>query len=437
VKRLATIPGSAPSVVEEPPLDVLMVCGELGSGGTQRVVANIAAGLSGQGHRVVVASFCDGAPDFFAMPSAVPRERMCDDAPPSAVLVAPFARAFRRVQRVLRRRLTSVVLVLPARAQGVLRTRSMARLVTAQARRLPRVRWIRDIITSLEPATVVSFGPGPNVVALLAAQGLSCRVVISERNDLGVRSLDLPLASLCRWLYPDADAVTANAHSTLAALGADVSPDRLVYVPNLLSIPAGARTGPPPPGFVGPCVLIVARLVREKEHRVLLDAFASLPPDLHHWRLAVVGSGEREASLRRRADRLGIGDRVDWHGRTDDPYAFYRHAEIFALPSRFEGMPNALLEAMSFGLPPIVADGTPGPLEVVRHAQTGLVTRTGDPESLASAITLLATRADLRRTLGEAARREASRFETAAALAAWTDVLDLPRRAGERDEVLR
>jgi glycosyltransferase involved in cell wall biosynthesis len=90
-------------------------------------------------------------------------------------------------------------------------------------------------------------------------------------------------------------------------------------------------------------------------------------------------------------------------------------------------MPNALLEAMSFGLPPIVADGTPGPLEVVRDGETGLVVPTGDHRALASAITLLATRPDLQRTLGDAARKEVGRFEAAEALATWTDVLDLRR----------
>jgi glycosyltransferase involved in cell wall biosynthesis len=292
---------------------------------------------------------------------------------------------------------------------------------------MTRVRWMRDTIMTLRPTTVVSFGPGANVVALLAAEGLPCRVVISERNDVDLQSLDVVLASMCRWLYPEADVVTANTHGALASLEGHIPPDRLAYVPNLLSIPASVRTGPPPGGFAGPCVLIVARLVPQKEHGLLLDAFACLPPELDHWRLAIVGSGGREAALRRRAAGLRIADRVDFHGRRDDPYAFYRHADIFVLPSRFEGMPNALLEAMSFGLPPIVADGTPGPLEVVRDGETGLVVPTGDHRALASAITLLATRPDLQRTLGDAARKEVGRFEAAEALATWTDVLDLRR----------
>jgi glycosyltransferase involved in cell wall biosynthesis len=259
--------------------------------------------------------------------------------------------------------------------------------------------------------------------------------VVSERNDVERQALDFLLVTLCRRLYPEADVVTANSHGSLAGLGRWVPPDRLAYVPNPLAIPDGARSGPAPSGFAGPCVLTVARLVPQKEHSLLLDAFARLPAGLGHWRLAVVGSGPEDRVLRAQADRLGIADRVDWYGRCDDPFAFYRHADVFALPSRFEGMPNALLEAMSFGLPAIVADGTPGPLEVVRHGETGLVTRAGDPGALASAITLLATRSDLRRALGDSARREVGRFAMAEAVASWVAVLDLPDRvavAGDR-----
>jgi glycosyltransferase involved in cell wall biosynthesis len=253
-------------------------------------------------------------------------------------------------------------------------------------------------------------------------------VVISERNDPARAAPDFPLASLCRWLYPMADLVTANSHGALETLGAWLPARKLAYLPNPVAVPEAARTGPPPGGFAGPCVLTVARLVGQKDHQVLLDAFAFLPPELDHWRLAIVGSGDHEKRLRQRAERLGIDDRVDWYGRTHDPWAFYRHADIFALPSRFEGMPNALLEAMSFGLPPIVADETPGPLEVVRHGGTGMVVRTGDPEAVASAITMLATRPDLRRSIGAAAREEVSRFALDRALATWVDVLDLPAR---------
>ena len=195
---------------------------------------------------------------------------------------------------------------------------------------------------------------------------------------------------------------------------------------NPLIIPEGAGTGPPPPGLSLPCVLIVGRLVAQKNHDVLLEAIARLPPELGHWRLAVVGTGELVEALRARADALQVSTRVDWFGRAADPYSFYRHATVFALPSRYEGMPNALMEAMRFGMPPIVGDASPGPLEVVHHGRSGLVVPTGDADALAAAITRLATDPELRRTLGAAARREMARFGPDEAMAVWDDIAGLP-----------
>ena len=86
------------------------------------------------------------------------------------------------------------------------------------------------------------------------------------------------------------------------------------------------------------------------------------------------------------ADELEIASRVDWHGRQPDPFFYYRSSDIFLMPSRHEGSPNALLEAMSQGLPPIVTDCLPGALEVVEHDVTGLVVPVDDPEALASPI---------------------------------------------------
>jgi glycosyltransferase involved in cell wall biosynthesis len=424
-RRLGPPEPAADEDASSSPLDVLVLCGGLGAGGTERVVTTLAGGLTERGYRVEVASFSDAEADFYAVSPGVRRTRL-HELPP-----APAASGTRRT---MRRRLTRLAGRLPRLVRARLAA-PVGRVLVLDVRRRTRVRWVRQIIESRRPATVVSLGPGPNVATIVAARGLPCRVVVSERNDPERKVPDFPLACLCRWLYPKADVVTANSLGALETLGTWVPAARLAYLPNPVAVPEAARTGPPPAGFAGPCVLNVARLVPQKDQQVLLDAFAYLPPELDHWRLAIVGSGDQEKRLRTRAERLGIDGRVDWYGRTHDPYAFYRHADIFALPSRHEGMPNALLEAMRFGLPPIVADETPGPLEVVRHGETGLVVRTGDPDSVAAAITMLATRADLRRSLGAAAREEVARFEMDHALATWVDVLDLdvrqPRSADE------
>jgi glycosyltransferase involved in cell wall biosynthesis len=167
-------------------------------------------------------------------------------------------------------------------------------------------------------------------------------------------------------------------------------------------------------------------MVWDKAQEILLEAFALLGDDLQDWRLAVLGDGRLENELRAMATGLGIHHRVDWHGVVADPYVFYRSACIFALPSRVEGTPNALLEAMSCGLPVIVSDGAPGPLELVQDGVTGLVVPVNDARALAAALHRLASDEALRRRLGAAARERVMEYSLPLALATWESVIGLP-----------
>ncbi len=172
-----------------------------------------------------------------------------------------------------------------------------------------------------------------------------------------------------------------------------------------------------------PLVLCVARLVPEKAPDVLLEAFALCAKEFPECRLVLVGEGVLEAALRAQAARLGIAEQIDWCGLVEDPRPHYDTAQVFVLPSRIEGMPNALLEAMGCGLPVIVSDGTPGPLEVVEGGVTGLVVPVNDAVALAAALRLMLSDAQLRRRLGMAARERVLEYELSRSLAKWESAL--------------
>ena len=137
------------------------------------------------------------------------------------------------------------------------------------------------------------------------------------------------------------------------------------------------------------------------------------------------GDGVLNAALRVQAARLGIGEQIDWFGFVQDPLLHYNIAKVFVLPSRIEGTPNALLEAMGCGLPVIVSDGTPGLLEVVEHGVTGLVVPVNDAVALAAALRAMLSDATLRRRLGTAARERVLEYELSRSLASWESVLGL------------
>lgn len=153
-------------------------------------------------------------------------------------------------------------------------------------------------------------------------------------------------------------------------------------------------------------VLTVGRLHHQKAIDVLLRAFAELPDQIRSGsELLIVGDGPERHNLAALAAGLGIGEKVHflgWVDRNNLP-KIYRSAEIFAFPSRDEGMPNAVLEAMASGLP-VIASSVSGIAELVTPDVTGLIIPIEDQAALAQALEKLISDGHQREEMGKAGR---------------------------------
>lgn len=149
-------------------------------------------------------------------------------------------------------------------------------------------------------------------------------------------------------------------------------------------------------------ILYIGRLHTSKGLDVLLEALVRLPQALA-WHLILVGSGPARATLARQIDTLGLKDRISFTGEVANVIPCLRQADIFVLPSRTEGISNALLEAMTVGLPCVASDNA-GNRQVLIHGETGLLVPIGDAETLAYTLACLLTDTRLRERLGRAAR---------------------------------
>lgn len=397
--------------------DLILVCNSLDAGGIERVVSTLANEWSQRGRRVCVVTLHD-------------RRRFYELDPTVHHVVIDRA-GLNRVADLLRwvaARLRSEgaprwwLLGILASALYSLSYKRLYMTYHAFVYAFEAVL-LRRALKRVASPMVVALGTPINIIALKACRGLGRRLIISERNDPKRLSRYKQWDVLARRLYNDADLVTANTRGALRDMGEYVDAGKLAFVPNPLALSNGGNGHAAP--AQAPFILNVGRMVSDKAHDVLLEAFAQLGDEFKGWRLALVGDGRLEEDLRVRASDLGLGGRVEWHGVVRDPYAFYRSATIFALPSRVEGTPNALLEAMSCGLPVVVSDGAPGLLELVEDGVTGLVVPVNDAAALASALRRLARSAALRRRLGEAARARVSEYDLPRALAAWEMALGL------------
>jgi glycosyltransferase involved in cell wall biosynthesis len=137
-------------------------------------------------------------------------------------------------------------------------------------------------------------------------------------------------------------------------------------------------------------LITVSALLPNKRIADLIDAAAQLAPRHPALSVAVVGSGPLEAELHTQARRLGLGDILHFLGFRDDVDALYARARIFVLPSAYEGLSIAMLEAMASGVTPVVTDvGELG--GIVRDGETGRLFAPGDVEALATILEQLLT----------------------------------------------
>jgi len=150
-------------------------------------------------------------------------------------------------------------------------------------------------------------------------------------------------------------------------------------------------------------ILGVGRLAHVKGFDQLISAFAEAEPD--DTDLVIVGDGPEKASLLTLVHNLGLSGRVIFTGAKTDLQDYYNQAAIFVLPSRNEGYPNALVEAMSFGCPCIAMNCEFGPSEIITNGQNGLLVDSGNIKALASEIKHLIEDASLANTLGTNAKK--------------------------------
>lgn len=264
---------------------------------------------------------------------------------------------------------------------------------------IPLVQYLR----TERPRVLLSTRDDCNVIAAAAKRLVrSCPVYVRASNTLSEscgegRMRFVP--ALSRRLLPGVDGVIAPSEGVADDMARvlRLPRERIRIIPNPVADPELEVRAAEPcghPWLVGnddPVLLAVGRLTRQKGFDTLLAAFAEVRR-ASRARLIILGEGESRSALEALRAELQLDEEVDLPGFVPNPYPYMVRAATFVLPSRWEGFPNALVEAMALGTPVVATDCPSGPREILRDGHYGPLVPVDSPHALAQAI--LATLAD-------------------------------------------
>ncbi|MGL4235866.1 glycosyltransferase, partial [Tabrizicola sp.] len=263
-----------------------------------------------------------------------------------------------------------------------------------RAGQISRLLRIRQLLRDLRPDLAIAFLTKVNTLTLAAGIGLDVPVIVSERNNprrQAAHPLWRPAQGL---LMRRAAAIVMQTDRARRDLPHALWPRALVIANPCEPLPGFASQGPD-----GPLRLVaVGRLDVQKGFDLLIDAFSRLR-NTRPTTLTIFGEGPERARLEALRNRLGLADRVALPGASAAPGGWIAEADILVVPSRFEGFPNVIAEAVVTGLPVVAFDCDYGPRELIRHGGNGLLVPPGDIDGLAEAIGRMIEDEGLRRVM--------------------------------------
>lgn len=239
---------------------------------------------------------------------------------------------------------------------------------------------LRRRVKEIKPDIVISFRTNQNALAVLATRGRNIPVIVSERGDPYQYS-DI-VAKLKTWVINKAEGGVFQTKKAMQYYGKDLQERSVViYNPNTV-------VGIEQPEKRNNEIAYVGRFdIHQKRQDLAVDAFSLVADVIPDIKLVFYGAGKAQEQIKERVVHLGLENRVIFKGLVKDIPNSIKDSRLFLMTSDFEGMPNALIEAMACGLPCVSTDCSPGGAsELITSGENGIVVPCGDAKAIADAM---------------------------------------------------
>jgi GalNAc-alpha-(1->4)-GalNAc-alpha-(1->3)-diNAcBac-PP-undecaprenol alpha-1,4-N-acetyl-D-galactosaminyltransferase len=369
-------------------MKITLVSSSLNVGGAERVVSIMANYWAAQGWQITILTFDDGGePPFYDL------DRRIDLQP-----------------------------------LGISSQDGFKFSVSSVSYNLRRIQVLKQAIVASDPDLVISCVNTTNILTLLACRGLKVKTIVSEHVHPTFGQLNKATQLLQNLTYQWADLITVQTHAALSFFPIDRY--KTFVIPNPVVLP----TSEPIQSQLytdDRHLLAIGKLIPQKGFDLAIKAFAQVAQRYPEWTLTILGEGEMRSELEKLCMELDLEDRVFMPGVVRNVDAHLRKADIFILPSRFEGFPMTLCEAMACGVPVIASNCLSGPREIIHDGIDGMLVKPENIGALVTGLNQLMSDPGKRQYFSHHAPKVLDRFGVEPVMTIWhraiEQVLDLTR----------
>ena len=296
-------------------------------------------------------------------------------------------------------------------------------------RNIYRISQTKKILKKEKPDIIVSFLPMPSFRILIANKKTKIPVIISDRNDPKQEYKSRLSNILMNWLYPKANAFVFQTNEQKEYFSKEIQQKSTVIFNPIKDsflitrdIEIKEREN---------AIINVGRLVPQKNQKMLISAFSKVSTKYPQYKLKIFGDGPLKEELQEQINNLHMKDKILLCGITDDIKQELERSKIFVLSSDYEGMPNALIEAMAVGCATISTDcPCGGPRELIRDGENGVLIPIKDEEQLIESIDLLIENEEYSKQIGEKAKKIKEILKTDNILKQWKEYIQFIIKKG-------